>query len=145
MVWIYRGIPGSGKSTAARKMHPNCLILEQDMTLYKDGEYLFSPQKVKKAVKWLQNTLRAAVEMDMDVVVTGTLVRAEYVKNLIDIVHKTNPSESVVVYRMMENFGDIHNVPENVKASMKWAFEPMVLDIPLWWDGRSGEYITQAF
>src|SRR5579859_3354439 len=45
-VKIMQGIPGSGKSTYARKTWPGALILSSDDYFMKDGKYVFDPSKL---------------------------------------------------------------------------------------------------
>jgi predicted kinase len=112
---LIRGFPGSGKSTFAKQF--KCLHLEQDMALMKDGEYKWTQDSISEAVNFCQKMTSKAIELGVDVVVSNTFTRlwemdfylrlAKYYKY------------EVEVYRMMGNYGSIHNVPEKAMEKMR--------------------------
>ena len=63
---IIRGLPGSGKSTYAKKNY-NCLILEQDMFFIRNGQYCYNANSIRRAVEWCKSMCEHALQLGMDV------------------------------------------------------------------------------
>lgn len=120
---IVRGVPGTGKSTFCRTVFPNILHLENDMYHYSDGVYRFNQLKQWKAIEWCLNTAEAALKNKMDVVVSNTFTRKSFVDSYRKMAEYVGADFEV--YRMdgSVNFGNVHEVPEEVFQSMKDGFE----------------------
>ena len=123
---LIRGLPGSGKSTFARKSFPGAFHLENDMFHIRDGEYRFDFRRQKDAVKWCMETAVRALEAGMDVVVSNTFTRRRYVLAYKSLADRFGADFSV--YRMDGDWGSVHAVPESVMESMRSGFED--------WDGE---------
>jgi predicted kinase len=73
-LYLVRGLPGSGKSTFARKITD--IVFEADMYFYKDGKYQYDPQFIKDAHIWCQQQVRLAMTIGHDrIAVANTFVR----------------------------------------------------------------------
>ena len=118
---IVRGIPGTGKSTFCREMFPDIFHLENDMFQYQNGEYHYDEKKLQKSIQWCFNTASNALKNGMDVVISNTFTKKAFVDSYTELVKKYKCNFEI--YRMMGNFKDIHNVPEDVLKSMKDGFE----------------------
>lgn len=84
-VLIMRGLPGAGKSTWARRNHPEALVCSADsFFLDEDGTYRFDGERISEAHSWcLRNFAEIMSSMDGDghdpsavVIVDNTAVRA---------------------------------------------------------------------
>lgn len=117
---IVRGLPGSGKSTYA-KTHYNCLILENDMFHMKNGEYRWTATKMNDAINWCISMATIAISNGMDVVICNTFTRKAFVDSYKKIADILNADFEVI--RCTGNYGNIHDVPQNVLTSMKESFE----------------------
>lgn len=60
-LFIMCGIPGSGKSTRAKKI-ANCVFEADNYWLNCVGDYLFVPTKIGKAHQWCQSEVRKAMQ-----------------------------------------------------------------------------------
>jgi len=123
---LIRGLPGSGKTTYAKEHYPNVLHLENDMFHYRNGKYCFDATKQRNAIEWCIKTTERALELGMDVCVSNTFTRRNFI-----ISYKTLASlfgADFEVIRMTNDYGNIHDVPESVMRSMKASFED--------WDGE---------
>jgi len=117
---IIRGIPGSGKSTYAKKNY-KCLILENDMFHERGGLYRWLPSSMKGAIEWCEETCRTALGLGMDVVVANTFVDKKYVDFYKDMADEFDADFEVI--RMENDFGNVHNVPEKTLSRMKSEFD----------------------
>ena len=118
---IVRGIPGTGKSTFCREVFPDILHLENDMFQYQNGEYHYDEKKLQKSIQWCFNTASNALKNGMDVVISNTFAKKAFIDSYKELAKEYGCQFEI--YRMMGNFKDIHNVPEDVLKSMKDGFE----------------------
>lgn len=117
---IIRGLPGSGKSTLARGL--GILHYEADMFFIRpDGKYKFNPGLIKQAHEWCQNSVRCALYARRDVVVSNTFTTHKEMQPYIEFAKKCDAP--LKVYRMIGNYGSIHNVPEETIERMRNRFE----------------------
>lgn len=120
ILYLIRGIPGSGKSTFAKTLGLNHHF-EADMYFIRNGEYLFDGSQIKRAHEWCQNSTREAMKTREDIVVSNTFTTR---KELAPYIAMAEENFYEVIETIMEgNYGSIHNVPESVMIAMKNRFE----------------------
>jgi predicted ABC-type ATPase len=116
-LYIIRGLPGSGKSTIARKLVHESRIREADMYHIVNGEYKYNPDKVKAAHEWCLNEMKHLMTEPADCAVANTFTRRwEYQPYI-----KAAKSAGFYV-QVIDCFGpwrNIHGVPEHVIKEMK--------------------------
>lgn len=117
---IIRGVPGSGKTTYAKKNF-RCLILEQDMFHERDGFYQWSGAAMRDAVKWCSKTAHDALRLGMDVCVVNTFTKREYVETYRRMAAETGASFNVI--RVEGDFENVHSVPPGAMSAMRRIFE----------------------
>jgi len=119
---IVRGLPGSGKSTYAKKL--GCLHLEADMFHYYDGEYQFSLVNHSRSHEICQKMVDTAMSANvMHIVVSNTFTLLHDLQPYFDMA-KSNGYD-IEIIRMESNYGSIHNVPSDIIDIMKNRFEPL--------------------
>ena len=118
MLHIYRGLPGSGKSTAARKL--GILHLEADMFFVRNGVYRYDRNLINAAHDWCFSLFKAAVYTKTDVVVSNVFAKREHIQLYTNYAKKQGMAFEVVQF--CRSFGSIHNVPETAmeKFSQQW-------------------------
>lgn len=120
---IIRGLPGSGKSTLAIREYPSLLRLETDMYFSRGGEYVFTLDLNKKAVKWFNKTVCNIAKTGMDFVLTG--VFAAHTERLTKVVEAgIENGYDVYIKTLTDSFGNIHNVCKEHLDAMRRDFMP---------------------
>lgn len=120
---VFRGLPGSGKSTAARKLAAEigAILIEPDALLVQDGKYQYTPNDYRIAVFVTGWVLRVLAEWSgCDVIYADVLPKLEdvwridgivraYIPNIARFVHdlKITAEESKLRNRHNVNPADI--------------------------------------
>jgi predicted kinase len=120
---IIRGLPGSGKTTYAKKYFPNSLIIEGDqLHANPDGTYEFDGTRVNSG-KYILAMLKTAYRMGVKHVVVTVAHTGLYLREIMDLAKKHG---TLRVAWMDYNNGDTsqnnHAVPDDVIATMKKRF-----------------------
>lgn len=121
---IIRGLPGSGKSTLAAERYPHLLRLETDMVYETGNAYRFSDKRSVAASVWLGDVVEATVRAQMDFVCSS--VYDKFGGRLSMVLDKAlNAGYEVWIHSMPidQNFGNVHDVPDEVYESMKLSFD----------------------
>ena len=116
---LIRGLPGSGKSTYAKKI--GCYHVEADMYHCKDGEYAFDGTRAPLAHNWCQKSALFAMEQGMDVAVSNTFTQKWEIQPYLDMASKTG--HKVKIVRMTKEYGTVHGVPTETIHKMRERFE----------------------
>lgn len=85
-IYIFRGLPGSGKSTEAaklQKMVGNPMIIEPDALLIRGGDYLFADDAWWKAVRTATKMCDLAFQMGADVIYADVLPTTDDVERIL--------------------------------------------------------------
>ena len=135
-LYIIRGIPGSGKSTEARRILSGDFTstikwFEADMFFEnKEGEYHFDASKLHQAHKWCLNNTEKALSEGFNVIVSNTFSTHQELKPYQSLASKYG---AYVNMRQMNNtFKSIHNVPESTIEKMqdRWQHVPECVYVP---------------
>ena len=118
---LVRGIPGSGKSTFAKKNFPDLPVIEADDYFYTDGEYKFNPSEIKKAHEDCKYRTEQELKKGNSVVVANSFTQLWEMDAYLDLAYKYDTE--LHVYRLEGNFQNIHGVPEEAVKRMKDRFE----------------------
>lgn len=140
---IVRGLPGSGKSTYAKKLAEQlgCLHFEADMFFTdKDGNYNFSREKLGEAHEWCRDSVIGEIAKGNDVVVSNTFTTEREIRAYLNDDHPIVNmllgmlKFPVIVYEMTGNYGSIHEVPELALNAMTARWTPNENLIKLTWN-----------
>lgn len=121
---IIRGLPGSGKTTMARKLMEAGAVtkhFEADMFFEVDGEYKFDSKKLPDAHQWCRSEVMAALLNGENVVVSNTFVKKWEVEPYIQACLESNIN--YVILTASGEYGSVHDVPEETIAKMKRKWE----------------------
>lgn len=123
MLYLVRGLPGSGKSsyavtyilTGQADIH-----LEADMYFVEDNRYNFFPELLYKAHSWCQETTRIFLANGKNVIVSNTFTTRKELEPYIVMAKELNVP--VKIYRCTQDYGSIHNVPTETIERMRNRF-----------------------
>lgn len=123
-LYLIRGLPGSGKSTLARKRAVldndaslQAVHLEADMYQMKKGVYVFDGDRVGLSHVWCQQTTRIFLNNGYNVYVSNTFTTQKEIQYYRDIANEVDVP--LIIFSMQKQYGNIHNVPEEVLEKMR--------------------------
>ena len=128
---IMRGLPGSGKSTAARKAARGAPIFSTDDFFMRGGEYEFDASKIVKAHQWNQKRVEKAVAKGTPtVVVDNTNVQLWEMRAYVQMAQEHGYDVEFVVAKSPWAWDvdeltkrNVHGVPKEAIARMKSSFQ----------------------
>jgi predicted kinase len=120
-LYFITGIPGSGKSTFAKKMAKEKGILnhfEADHWMIdSQGNYSFDPKKLSFCHYQCQKYTRLAMEVGEDVIVSNTSLTKKEAKPYFDLAK--NFQYNIELFHLQSSYGSIHSVPSDKIEQMK--------------------------
>jgi hypothetical protein len=119
---ILRGLPGSGKSTFARRLVDEFgfVQLEADNHFYVNGEYRFDPMRVADAHALVVRDAVAHLRAGRRVVVANTHAQLWEMAGIVGAA--TLSQHSYCFVNCTGTYTNIHAVPENIISAMKERF-----------------------
>jgi len=121
---LIRGIPGSGKTTYAKKLleeNPLAKHFEADMWFDNFNAGKFDPKKLKQAHKWCQENTRNSLLLGYNVIVSNTFIRQWELDKYREIATETG--SRVEEMTMLGEYQNVHGVPDSKVQEMKRNFE----------------------
>ena len=133
VLYIVRGLPGSGKSTFAEKL-VGCdfLVCEADKYFIdkETGEYNFDVTKLKDAHKYCQDLVETYMKDSLvndqfyrEIAVSNTFTQEWEMKTYFELAEKYGYMVFTVVVENRHNGKNVHGVPEDKLEIMKNRFE----------------------
>lgn len=122
ILYIVRGIPGSGKSTFANSL--DCPVFEADMYFMNDGEYKFDMSKIKLAHNWCMIQTQKAMVDDLPKIAVSNTFTQEWEMETYNKLAKENGYTvfSVIIENRHGGVNE-HGVPEDKLQMMKDRFD----------------------
>ncbi|MDB4806904.1 ATP-binding protein [Pseudomonadales bacterium] len=117
---LIRGLPGSGKSTMARKLNGH-KHFEADMYFEKNGAYVFEAEKLQCAHDWCYEGVSKALRAEHKVVVSNTFVQLWELNPYVRLASSLGVSYQVV--HAVGSWKSIHNVPVGTLDRMPTRWE----------------------
>lgn len=123
VLYIVRGIPGSGKSTFAIQLTSN--VFEADHYFIDDnGDYKFDFTKIKDAHADCQSNVESSMASSTPkIAVSNTFTQEWEMQPYFDLAKKYGYTVFTIIVENRHGGKNVHNVPENVIESMKNRFE----------------------
>ena len=118
---LIRGLPGSGKSTYAKKL--DCIHYEADQFFETEaGEYVYDITLIAVAHDWCFSKTVRALRRGHDVVVSNTFTKLWELNRYLEIPAML-PDVEIEIVEMKTQYGTIHNVPADKLAIMAARWE----------------------
>ena len=131
VLFLVRGLPGSGKSTFAEHIWNNYAVCEADKFFYdKEGNYNFDPTKLREAHAWC----RQEVEIRMidhqnneqyypEIAVSNTFTQEWEMEDYFKLAEKYGYKVISLIVENRHGGQNVHGVPEDKLQIMKNRFE----------------------
>jgi hypothetical protein len=122
VLYIVRGIPGSGKSTFAKTLGGS--HHESDKFFMVDGKYQFDGTKLKEAHNWCQNKVKTDMMVGREKIVVSNTFTQEWEMGPYLELAKTHEYKifSIIVENRHGGTNE-HGVPDEVLTKMRGRFE----------------------
>jgi len=120
-LYIVRGLPGSGKSSLAKKVTESVYSAD-DFFTNKKGEYNFKVKLLGKAHEWCWGKVRDALLIELpSVAVANPFTQSWEAEKYYQIAEAYG--YSVFVIECQNDFGNVHDVPQESIDAMKERWE----------------------
>jgi predicted kinase len=133
VLYIVRGIPGSGKSTFAKKLvGEDFLVFEADKYFINqdNGKYEFDISKIKDAHKWCQNLVENCMKDNMinnqyypEIAVSNTFTQEWEMEPYLQMAETYGYKVFSIVVENRHGGKNVHGVPDEVLTKMRERFE----------------------
>ena len=123
VLYIVRGLPGSGKTTLAKQLTAN--VFEADHYFYdNDGNYNFIPSEIKEAHKECQQFVGYAMESGIQkIAVSNTFTQEWEMEPYFELAKKHGFNVFTIIVENRHGGHNQHGVPEDKIEQMKNRFE----------------------
>jgi predicted kinase len=131
ILFLVRGLPGSGKSTFATHIWNEYAVCEADKFFYdKEGNYNFDPSKIKDAHAWCKNEVETRMKDHQlnpqyypEIAVSNTFTQEWEMKDYYDLAEKYGYKIVSLIVENRHGGKNVHGVPEDKLEIMKNRFE----------------------
>jgi predicted kinase len=123
ILYIVRGLPGSGKSTFAQTLTPN--HWEADMYfINENGEYKFDMDKIKNAHQWCRNMVEDAMKRNLDkIAVSNTFTMEWEMESYNNLAKQYGYTVFHLIVENRHGSSSVHSVPGETILKMKERFQ----------------------
>jgi predicted kinase len=119
-LFLIRGLPGSGKSTFAKTLGVPVFEAD-DWFVSPAGEYLFSKEELPLAHNYCMGRTVLALASGSDVAVSNTFTQKWEMRDYLELAKQLGAT--VVVYKCISQYENIHGVPKDKVAKMASRWE----------------------
>jgi predicted kinase len=121
ILYAFRGLPGSGKTTFAKSLNLKFFEADQYFEKFNDNKYDF--KLLKKAHQYCYQSVKEELENGRSVIVSNTMTSEEEVLEYYSLAKELNVKFVSVILENRHNGESIHNVPISSIEKMKKRFD----------------------
>jgi adenylate kinase family enzyme len=131
ILFLVRGLPGSGKTTFATHIWNEYAICEADKFFYdKEGNYNFDGSKIKEAHAWCKNEVETRMKDHQinqqyypEIVVSNTFTQEWEMEDYYKLAEKYGYKVVSLIVENRHGGKNVHGVPDDKLQIMKNRFE----------------------
>jgi predicted kinase len=131
ILFLVRGLPGSGKTTFANHIWNEYAVCEADKFFYdKEGNYNFDGSKIKEAHAWCRNEVETRMKDHQinqqyypEIVVSNTFTQEWEMKDYYELAEKYGYKVVSLIIENRHNGKNVHGVPDDKLEIMRNRFE----------------------
>jgi adenylate kinase family enzyme len=131
VLFLVRGLPGSGKSTFAAHIWNEYAICEADKFFYdKEGNYNFDGSKIKQAHAWCKNEVEVRMKDHQinqqfypEIVVSNTFTQEWEMEDYYKLAEKYGYKVISLIIENRHGGKNVHGVPDDKLEIMRNRFE----------------------
>jgi len=131
ILFLVRGLPGSGKSSFATHILNEYSVCEADKFFYdKEGNYNFDPTKLEQAHEWCRNEVEIRMKDHQvneqfypQIAVSNTFTQEWEMESYFKLAEKYNYKVVSLIVENRHGGKNVHGVPDDKLEIMKNRFE----------------------
>lgn len=131
ILFLVRGLPGSGKSSFATHIWNEYAVCEADKFFYdKEGNYNFDPTKLKQAHEWCRNEVETRMKDHQineqyypEIAVSNTFTQEWEMEEYFKLAEKYNYKVVSLIIENRHGSKNLHGVPDDKVEIMRNRFE----------------------
>ncbi len=132
IIFLVRGLPGSGKSTFANHIWNNYAVCEADQYFIdkETSEYKFDATKLREAHEWCRNQVETRMidhqsnpQYYPEIVVSNTFTQEWEMQAYFDLAEKYGYRVTTLIVENRHGNSNIHGVPDDKLEIMRNRFE----------------------
>jgi predicted kinase len=131
VLFLVRGLPGSGKTSFATAIWNDYAVCEADKFFYdKEGNYNFDPTKIKEAHNWCKNQVEIRMSDHQlnpqyypEIAVSNTFTQEWEMEDYFKLAEKYGYKVVSLIVENRHGSQNVHGVPEDKLQIMKDRFQ----------------------
>lgn len=123
MLYIIRGLPGSGKTSLAKRLARTIVEADQFM-VDGNGQYSFDPSRLAAAHESCRQKVRAALMRGGSVAVSNTFSQSWEYAPYIEMAEELAIQYQVISLKGHPTWSSVHGVPQRTIEAMAARWEP---------------------
>lgn len=119
---LFRGLPGSGKSTLSESICDD--VYSADMFFERNGEYHFDATQLRTAHEWCRSHVESALHAEVPIIgVANTFTQQWEMDPYFELAKKYDYRISTIIVENRHESTNVHGVPDEALDKMEKRFE----------------------